>query len=139
MKVNFKNVGFVLTGIIVGSLVNMGIISISGIIIPTPEHIDMTNMEQLKSSLHLFQPKHFIMPFLAHALGTFVGAFISCWLYKTSKLKAALIIGVWFLIGGITNLFILPHPIWFMFVDLLLAYIPMGYLAFLLFKKFKSI
>lgn len=139
MKVNFRNVAFVLTGIIVGSLVNMGIIYLSIIIIPPPNHIDMMNIDQLKSSIHLFQPKHFIMPFLAHASGSFVGALISCWLYKTSQFKGAMIVGVWFLIGGIANVIMLSHPTWFIGIDLLLAYIPMSYLAFVLCKKFKPI
>ena len=43
--------------------------------------------------------------------------------------KFALGIGVFFLLGGITMVFILPSPTWFNALDLSLAYIPMGYLA----------
>ena len=66
----------VLAGIVIGSAVNMGIIMISSSIIPPPNGADITTAEGLKASMHLFQPKHFIMPFLAHALGTFAGALL---------------------------------------------------------------
>ncbi len=124
-----KNILAVVTGIILGSIVNMGIIRISGSIIPPPDGADVTTMEGLKASLHLFQPKHFIMPFLAHALGTFIGSLLSATIAASHKMKFALVIGVFFLAGGIVNTFLLPSPTWFTVVDLVGAYIPMGYFA----------
>jgi hypothetical protein len=41
-------------------------------------------------------------------------------------------IGVFFLAGGIANVFLLPSPTWFTIVDLSLAYIPMAWIAGLL-------
>ena len=51
----------------------MGLIMLSGKVIPPPAGSDVATMEGLKASLHLFEPKHFVFPFLAHALGTLVG------------------------------------------------------------------
>ena len=124
-----KNILAILTGIVIGSLVNMGIILISGSIIAPPDGADVTTTEGLKASMHLFQPKHFIFPFLAHALGTFVGAFLAALLAGTHKVKLALSIGVFFLLGGIASVFMLPSPNWFTVVDLVGAYIPMAYFA----------
>ncbi|MCD4663710.1 MAG: hypothetical protein K8R68_00470 [Bacteroidales bacterium] len=124
-----KNILSVIAGVILGSTVNMGIIMISGSIIPPPDGADATTMEGLKASMHLFQPKHFILPFLAHALGTFAGAFLVGLLAVNHKMKFALGIGVFFLMGGIANTFMLPSPIWFTILDLGGAYIPMGYFA----------
>ncbi len=78
-----KNVLAVIAGLVIGSVVNMGIIRISGSIIPPPEGADVTTMEGLKESMHLFQFKHFIFPFLAHALGTFVGAIFAALIAAT--------------------------------------------------------
>ena len=39
----------------------------------------------------------------------------------------ALGIGVFFLIGGISMVFMIPAPVWFIVADLSLAYIPMGW------------
>jgi len=124
-----KNILAVLTGIVLGSVVNMGIIMISGSIIPPPNGADVTTMEGLKLSMHLFQPRHFILPFLAHALGTFSGAIVTALIAANNKMKFALFIGIFFLIGGLTNLFMLPSPIWFAFIDIAGAYIPMGWLG----------
>ena len=124
-----KNILAVVVGIIIGSVVNMAIIMISGSIIPPPNGADVTTMEGLKASLHLFEPKHFIMPFLAHALGTFVGAFVAALIAANNKIKFAMVIGFVFLIGGISNVIMLPSPTWFTILDLGLAYIPMGYIA----------
>lgn len=124
-----KNILAIISGLILGSAVNMGIIMISGSIIPPPEGADVTTMEGLKASMHLFQPKHFILPFLAHALGTFAGAFLAGLLAVNHKMKFALGIGVFFLLGGIANTFMLPSPTWFTILDLAGAYIPAGYFA----------
>ncbi|WP_026755254.1 hypothetical protein [Sediminibacter sp. Hel_I_10] len=119
----------VILGLIIGSIVNMGIIMISGSIIPPPEGADTTTMEGLKEALPLFDAKHFIMPFLAHALGTLVGAMIAAIIAKNHDMKAALGIGLFFLVGGIANSVMLPSPIWFTIVDVVFAYIPMAYLG----------
>lgn len=124
-----RNILAVVAGIIIGGAVNMGIILISSSIIPPPEGADITTMEGLKASMHLMQPKHFIMPFIAHALGTLVGAYIAATIAVNHKMKFALAIGGWFLLGGIVNIFMLPSPIWFTVVDLAGAYIPMAYLG----------
>ena len=129
MNSTVKNILAVISGLILGSAVNMGIIMISGSIIPPPDGADVTTMEGLKESMHLFQPKHFILPFLAHALGTFAGAFLTGLLAVNHKMKFALGIGAAFLMGGIANTIMLPSPIWFTIVDLGGAYIPMGYFA----------
>ena len=124
-----KNVLSIVAGLVVGSIVNMGIVMISGSIVPPPEGGDITTMEGLKATMHLFEPKHFIFPFLAHALGTLVGAFVAAKIATTRKITMALTIGVFFLIGGSINIFMLGGPVWFTVLDLAVAYIPMAYLG----------
>lgn len=124
-----RNVLAVIAGVIIGSLVNGFLINISGKVIPPPEGADVTTMEGLKASIHLFEPKHFLFPFLAHALGTLVGAFAAAKLAATHKMRIAVGVGFLFLLAGIANCFILPAPMWFMAVDVIAAYLPMGYLG----------
>lgn len=112
-----------------GSAVNMGIIMISGSIIPPPNGADITTMEGLKSTMHLFGPEHYIFPFLAHALGTLVGAFVAAKIATTNKIKFALAIGFFFFLGGAINAYMLPAPTWFLILDLAGAYFPMAYLG----------
>lgn len=129
MNPTLRNALAVIAGAIIGSLVNGFLINISGKVIPPPNEADVTTLEGLKASIHLFEPKHFLFPFLAHAIGTLVGAFVAAKLAATHKMRIAIGIGVLFLLGGIANCFMLPAPMWFMAVDVIAAYIPMGYLG----------
>lgn len=119
----------VLVGLLIGSAVNMGLIMISGKIIPPPAGADVTTMEGLKASMHLFEAKHFVFPFLAHALGTFVGAFVAGLLAQNRATIAAYVVGGVFLLGGIANVIMLPAPVWFSALDLLVAYLPAAWLG----------
>lgn len=129
MKTVIRNILAVIAGLVVGSIVNMGIVMISGSIIPPPEGVDPSSMESLQANMHLFEAHHFIFPFLAHALGTLAGAFIVGLFAVKHKLILALIIGALFLFGGIMMVLSVPSPLWFTIVDLSLAYIPMAWLG----------
>jgi len=128
MNIVVRNIVAVIVGIFVGMAVNMSLIMISGSVIPAPNGSDIST-EGLKASIHLWEPKHFIFPFLAHALGTFAGALITALIAANNKMKLALLIALIFLIGGISAVIMLPSPLWFDALDLLGAYIPFGYLA----------
>jgi hypothetical protein len=138
LKTTLRNILAVIVGVVIGASVNMGIIMVSGKIIPPPAGADLTTMEGLQSSLHLFKPIHFLMPFLAHALGTFVGAFVASLLGVSKQLRLSLIVGVVFLAGGIQMIFELPSPMWFNLADAILAYIPMAFLGYKLASVLKK-
>src|SRR6218665_1775501 len=125
----FRNTLAVLAGLIIGSIVNMTILSISGSIIPPPNGTDVTTTEGLQATMHLFEPKHFLFPFLAHAIGTFAGALTTALIAVLNKTKLAFFIGAFFLFGGIVMVYTLPSPVWFSIIDLVFAYIPTAYLA----------
>lgn len=124
-----KNILAIIAGIVVGSIVNMGLIMISGSVIPPPEGADVTTMEGLKESMHLFESKHFIFPFLAHALGTLFGALVAAKIAATRKMAFAIVIGLFFMIGGIMNVVMLPSPTWFAVLDIVGAYLPMAFIG----------
>lgn len=124
-----KNILALVVGLVVGSVVNMGLIMMGGYAVPPPAGGDVSTMENLAASMHLFQPKHFLFPFLAHAVGTFVGALIAALLAATYPMRFALSVSLFFLAGGIYSVVMLPSPLWFTLLDVGLAYIPMGYLA----------
>jgi len=124
-----RNILAIITGIIVGSIVNMGLIKLGPNIIPPPMGVDVTTAEGLQSGIHLMETKHFIFPFLAHALGTLAGAIAAAIVAATKKMVFAMIIGVFFLAGGIGAVAMIPAPLWFNIVDLVFAYLPMAFLG----------
>lgn len=124
-----RNTFAVITGILLGGAVNSALIMLSPSLIPPPAGVDVNNAESLSSSIHLFGPQHFIMPFLAHAVGTFAGALVACMVAASHKVPIGLAIGVVFLCGGVAASFMIPAPAWFIALDLLLAYLPMAWLG----------
>ena len=119
----------VLLGLAVGSTVNMGLILLSPMVIPPPSGVDVTDMESLAASMHLFQFRHFVFPFLAHAGGTLVAAYLAVMIASGYRLKISMLVGSLFLLGGISNAILLPAPGWYIVVDLIGAYIPMAWIG----------
>jgi hypothetical protein len=119
----------VIVGFAAGSALNMGIILISPHVVPPPPGVDVSKVESIRASLHLYEPKHFLFPFLAHAGGTLAGAWVACRLSASRSARPAWIIGGIFLLGGITAATMIPAPAWFIVLDLGAAYLPMAWLA----------
>lgn len=138
MNPTIKNIFAVLVGIVVGAMVNMGIVMISGSIVAPPEGVDTTNMEGLKSSMHLFSAKHFIMPFFAHAIGTLAGASLTAYFAANRNTVLALAVGAFFLSGGIQMVRELPSPMWFNILDLVCAYFPMAFIGAKIAERLKA-
>lgn len=124
-----RNALAVVAGLVCGSVVNMGLIMVGSSLIPPPEGADVTNMEALQATMHLFEPRHFLFPFLAHAVGTLAGALTTALLAASRKCTMALVVGGFFLVGGALNAWMLQPPVWYVIVDLTLAYLPMAWLA----------
>jgi len=124
-----RNLLAVIAGLVVGGFVNMAIITIGSMVIPPPTGIDMTDMDKFAENLKLLGPAHFIAPWLAHALGTLVGAFTAAKVAAGHKMKLALGIGIFFLLGGIMMVSMVGGPVWFAALDLIGAYLPMGFLG----------
>ena len=87
-----------------------------------------------------FTALHFVFPFLAHALGTLIGAIAGTRIGRVvAPTLPMAIVGFPIIIkasgggggrgGGIVNAVSLPAPTVFVTIDLLLAYLPMGYLG----------
>ncbi len=122
MKQILKNIVIVILGIIVGMIVNIGLIILGGTIFPPSENFEPMNAMN-------WDFKYFIFPFLAHSIGTLSGAIIVSKLSKKSSIILPLIVGVYFLLGGIYMITILPAPMWFILLDVILGYIPMALLG----------
>lgn len=116
-------------GIALGGAVNMALITLSPSIIAPPAGVNVNDAASLSASMHLFEPRHFLMPFLAHALGTLTGSLAAYLIAATYKAPMAYVVGVVFLCGGVAASFMLPAPGWFIALDLVAAYLPMAWVG----------
>ena len=129
-----RNILAFIAGLVGGSIVNMGLVMMGEIVVPLPDGTDGSTMEGLKAAMPLFELKHFLFPFLAHAIGTLAGALIATIIAASYKMQLAMIIGCLFFLGGVYMVFSVPSPAWFSILDLVVAYIPMAWLGYKLAK-----
>lgn len=138
MKTILRNCLAVLIGLVLGGIVNMALVVAGPHVFPPPSGVDMSDAKSLAAGVHLLAPKHFLFPFLAHAVGTLAGALAAHLVASTRRSALAYVIGALFLAGGITAAFIIPAPAWFIALDLLVAYLPMAWLGTCLGRSIRS-
>ena len=114
-----KNILVFFIGCILGMSANMGLIITGNLLIPFEDGVNPMDAT-------MWELKYFLFPFLAHAIGTLVGAFIVARYSASYHMILSISVGVFFLLGGISMVFIMPAPLWFIVVDISIAYIPMG-------------
>lgn len=124
-----RNILGVIVGLIIGGMVNGLIIKYGSSQVPVPEGVDPMDINSIRANADLYTSAHFVVPFMAHAVGTLVGAVFASLVGIYSQQKLAVIIGIFFLIGGIAMAVMIPEFWKFAIVDLLFAYIPMALLG----------
>jgi len=129
MKTVLRNVLALVLGMAIGGSINMGLILLGSSVIPAPAGVDVTDAKSIASSIHLFEVKHFVFPFLAHALGTLTGTLCAFLVAASYRVTICYVVGVLFLAGGIATTFMIPAPGWFIVFDIVVAYIPMAWIG----------
>ncbi|WP_166828837.1 hypothetical protein [Thalassoroseus pseudoceratinae] len=101
---------------------------ISSLIYPPPKDLDMQDREAMTSFVQSLPVGAFLVVLLGHASGALVGGFVCGLISNEVWQLGPLIVGVGFLLSGILNLRMVPHPTWFAALDLLL-YLPAAWLG----------
>jgi hypothetical protein len=136
-----RNIAAVVVGIVIGSIVNGGLVAVGPAIFPLPEGAEPTEntmqaaIDALKANIHRYSTGSLLMPIIAHAAGTLAGAFAAAKIAGSRHFGLAMTIGVFFLVGGTVMCWLLPAPVWVEATDLLLAYVPMAWLGWKLSGK----
>ncbi len=126
-----RNILVTIGGIIFGMAVNMGTIILGMKLFPGPEGMTMDAVS-MAEHMPQFTTMNYIVPILAHALGTLVAAIFIARFVTTKERLFVLIPGFLFLFGGISMAMQLPAPLWMEATDLILAYIPMAFLGYII-------
>ena len=130
MKAILRNVGAVVLGILLGGVVNMAIVYAGAALMPPPPGVDVSDPASIDAHLREYSVPQLLAPFVAHAVGTLVGAVAAARLAAKGPLAAALAVGGVFMLGGIAAVRMMPAtPTWFAVLDLGVAYLPMGWLG----------
>jgi hypothetical protein len=119
----------VVVGIVVGGALMLLGHAASMLIFPWPKDVDLYDREAVAAYIATMPDSAFVLAFLSHAMAPLGGGFVAAWIAGRAKVIHALIVGAFFLVGGVMNLFDLPqHPLWFRFADPLM-YLPVAYVA----------
>jgi hypothetical protein len=117
-----------LAGLVVGFLFVAGIEGVSSALHPAPPGLDMNDPVALASFMKTIPTGLMLLVLLAWAVGTFAGAWVAARLARRSKLTHGLVIGVVFLLAGVANMGMIPHPVW-MWVLGVAQFLPAAYLG----------
>lgn len=120
-----RNILAVIVGAVVCVLLNGLVLNVMMQLIQPPEGFQPAVM----GTYDLLEAKHLLSPFIAHALPSLIGGAIAALIAASHKMTFALVVGGLHLIGGIIAAFIIPAPVWFIALDLLVAYVPMAWLG----------
>ena len=108
-----QNFGALLVGIIVGSVANIALISLNGLVLfPPPEGTDLTDPAQLRAYMSALPTAAYLVAMAAHLAQAFLGGWVAARLSATTPVVVAGIVGVLTLAGTVWNFFDLGAPLW---------------------------
>lgn len=118
----------VIAGLVAGFVVVSLAMALSSLIYKPPKDLDFQDRSAMQLYMETLPLGAFLLVLLGHALGAFSGAFVCQLIVGTPWQIGPMIIGGFFLLGGLMNLRMVPHPTWFAALDLL-SYLPAAWLG----------
>jgi len=103
----------ILVGAVVAGIVIAGVEALSSLVYPLSAGVDPHDREALRQVIKALPAGAFLFVLAAWALGALLGAWVAARLAGRSPILHGLGIGLIFLIAGIVNMLMLPHPVWF--------------------------
>jgi hypothetical protein len=117
MSPTLKNLFAVIVALVAGGLVVYGFEYLIHQLYPTPDDIDLTAHDSLRSYMHEVNMGSLSLLLLAHSIGALTSGWVIGLLGLDNKRFLALITGLILTLSGVVNLVVLPHPIWFSIAD----------------------
>lgn len=118
----------VMVGVIVGIVVVTLVEGISSKLYPPPADLVASDIDALRQHISTLPRAAFFIVLAAHAIGTLAAGFVCAAVSKNQLWWGPIFVGAILLAGGIANLVMIPHPIWFAIVDVA-VYLPAAYLG----------
>lgn len=118
----------VVGGILTGSLAIWLMETLGHYLYPLPAGVGPNNMAEFKEYVSNLPFPALLLVIVGYALGAVVSGFVSTKIGKDGKNRYALICGVFFLLATVYNMSVLPTPIWFWILGIIVwALVLVGY------------
>lgn len=109
----------IVAGIIVGSICVWAVETLNHLVHPYPAGMKANDMEAFKDYIENLPFSGKLIVILGYALGAFVAGFIATKVSRNGKHTAAIICGIIFLSFTVYNMTVLPTPVWFWILGIL--------------------
>jgi hypothetical protein len=115
----------VILGFVAAGVVMMAIESVNGrVLYPELGKMagGMTDREQVRALMASAPVGAFLVVLFGWALGSLVGGFVAAWIGRNAPMRHALVLGGLLTLAGIGNNLMLPPPLWFWIVSLVVFF-----------------
>ena len=102
--------------------------AIEGLLHPLPASVNPANVESSRVYIARLPTAAFVLVLCGHALGSLSGGAVATLIARRTALWPAIAVGFVLLLGGAINVIALPHPGWFIGLDLA-CYVPLAWLG----------
>jgi hypothetical protein len=123
--------------VVVGSMAGMILISIGEIglvaLYPLPPGAEK-NRELLEAAVKLMPAGAFALLLVNYIICSFLAGLIATLVAQRTTKRPAVIVGIVLTLAGLYNIIMVPHPVWFAVLNLL-VYLPCAYLGYMAVRK----
>lgn len=102
-----------IVGIAVAVLTVMLFDWISHSVYPLPAELDLNDTAAMSAHIASAPLGALLFVLAGFVVATFDGTFIACWIGGAKPFIYALVVGVLMLVATVSNLIMIPHPLWF--------------------------
>ena len=108
-----RNVIAGIAGIATAVLIVFAIEKLGHTLYPPPADLDYSDADAIRMYYSQLPLLALLFPMIAWIVGTFVGTLLACYVGTASTLTFAGVVGTLMLAATISNLIVIPHPLWF--------------------------
>jgi len=120
---HYKKTLSVIVGVLIASIIFTLFEYIGTLMYPFPKDMNMESESAMKDYIAALPALALIIILVGYAVGSFIAGLVIGKIAKSPLKKLPLIAGTILTIGAIANLYMIPSPIWFMIINIIL-YIP---------------
>lgn len=102
-----------IVGIAVAIVTVMLLQKIGHMAFPPPADLDVEDTRSMMDYVRSMPVAALLFVLVSYIFAAFDGTFVACWIGHAKPVIFALIIGVLMLVATISNLIMIPHPLWF--------------------------
>ena len=114
-----RNVGAALAGVVTAFVLVMLVEKAGHLLYPPPANLDHTDVDAMETYIATLPFLALLFPMIAWVVGAFTGTLVASKVGTANPLFFTAIVGGLVLAATITNLIVIPHPLWYSIVALI--------------------